>query len=51
MKKLIITGYVVMTLVLSVFYSVFGKTADKPYSYNLGQAAVWPISLVLYHTL
>jgi hypothetical protein len=45
MKNYLIIGYVVMALLVSVYFKACSATAHRPYTYNLGKALVWPITI------
>lgn len=49
MKNYLITGYIVIALICSVYFKVFGATSDRSYPYNLGRALMWPISVLIFH--
>jgi len=49
MKTYLITGYLVIALIVSVFFNSCSNTSNKPYAFNLGKALVWPFSLILRH--
>lgn len=44
-KHYVIGAYVVIALLFSFYLKGCSATADRSYSYNLGKAAVWPISI------
>lgn len=45
MKNYLIIGYVVIAVICSVYFKNCSSTAHMPYSYNLGKAAVWPVTI------
>ena len=45
MKAYVITGYVVIALLVSIYFKSCSDTSDKSYAYNAGKALVWPISV------
>ena len=49
MKAYLITGYLVIALLVSFYFNSCSNTSDRPYSYNLGKAIVWPFSLIIFH--
>ncbi|MCL5767064.1 MULTISPECIES: hypothetical protein [unclassified Acinetobacter] len=44
-KHYLIGIYVVIALLFSVYLKGCSDTSDRPYTYNLGKAIVWPISM------
>ncbi len=45
MKAYLITGYLVIALVTSIFFSACSNSSHKSYAFNVGKALVWPISI------
>ncbi|HKM15286.1 MAG TPA: hypothetical protein VJY63_05105 [Marinospirillum sp.] len=45
MKQGLIGGYLAITFVVSIFMWLFGEHSYRSYSYNIGKAIVWPVSI------
>lgn len=45
MKQGLIGGYFAIAFFISIFMWMFGEHSYRSYSYNLGKAVVWPISI------
>ncbi len=49
MKSPLFVGYLIIALLVSVYFKGCSSTSDRSYSYNLGRAAMWPITIFMGH--